>query len=379
MEPLTDAQRALVEAHMWLVKCIAGARSLGLPPSVERGDVEQAGYLGLMAAARRYEAGSAASFVTFARFRVNGAITDYLRGLDGASKEHRRRIKAEEAEEVVEVSLDSLRGAHSTGETPEEASMALEFSQQLRSLVEGLDGRDRTIIQQYYFQGSNMEQIADTLGVGTPRVSQLHTRILRRMAEAPSFVVRRQAFRFALTSGLLRRLGSAALGLVAAFLFTVSGVDAQTSVTPVSLVARGCAGPNVQIAVTVPLVAGTITVPVPVCAELGPGLTLNTTTSPPRIDITLPAVPYRAVVQKFAIPPIPDGINSASFNLTYVPHPASPILVSFASSRVGGNVVDSVMPAGGASPKVVQVSLPNYRPFTADDVLTIVYWTLDAP
>lgn len=235
---------------MWLVKCIAGARSLGLPPSVERSDVEQAGYLGLIAAARRYEAGSTASFVTFARFRVNGAITDYLRGLDGASKEHRRQIKVEEAEEVVEVSLDALRGAHSTSETPEEASMALEFSQQLRSLVEGLDGRDRTIIQQYYFRGSNMEQIAHELGVGTPRVSQLHTRILRRMAEAPGFVVRRQAFRFALTSGLLRRLGSAALGLVAAFLLTVSGLNAQTRVTTPSL--SGTPGANPRVWVVMP-------------------------------------------------------------------------------------------------------------------------------
>lgn len=247
MEALTDAQRALVEAHMWLVKCIAGARSLGLPRSVERDDVEQAGYLGLIAAARRYESGSAASFVTFARFRVNGAITDYLRGLDSVSKDYRQKIKADEAEEVVEVSLESARGAHSMAETPEEASMALEFSQQLRSLVEGLDGRDRTIIQQYYFRGTNMPEIAQALGIKTPRVSQLHTRIVRRMAEAPSFVVRREAFRFALTSGLLSRLGSAALGLVLAFVVGASSLAAQTRVTTPALAGTPGANPRVWV------------------------------------------------------------------------------------------------------------------------------------
>ena len=40
-------------------------------------------------------------------------------------------------------------------------------------------------------------------------------------------------------------------------------------------------------------------------------------------------------------------------------------------------VVELVLAAGGANPKQLQVTLPNYQPLTADDVLTVMYQTLE--
>lgn len=160
------------------------------------------------------------------------------------------------------------------------------------------------------------------------------------------------------------------LGLIA------SGLLAQT---PASLQSIGCRGNTIQIMVSVPLAAGAITVPVPVCAELGPGLVLNTAVTPPRLEaVAAPVVQPRAVVQKFAMPAaLPASSNTLSITLAFTPHSASPILAAFRSSRVGGDVVEFVMPGGGSAPKVLDVTVPSYRPFTADDGLTVTYWTLE--
>lgn len=165
------------------------------------------------------------------------------------------------------------------------------------------------------------------------------------------------------------------------FLFLILAGLASAQ-TPASVKSKGCKGSTVQISVTVPLVAGAISEPVPVCAELGPGLALNTSVSPPRLEATpaAPAALPRAVIQKFAMPTaLPGTTKDISVNLTYTPTASAAILVAFRSSRVGGNVVDFLTPGGGASPKLLQVTVPEYRPFTAEDLLTVMYWTTDAP
>lgn len=253
MEPLTDAQRALVEQHLHLVKMIAWDRWRHLPPSIEMDDIQQAGRLGLVLAAQRYDVNASASFETFARFRIHGAISDYLRELDTVSKDQRQKIKSGEERPVGEVCLDDLFETlepRSPVSTPEEACMALDFSEQLRSLVEGLGGRERIIVQQYYYQERKMRDIAVSIGCSEPRVSQLHKALLIKLASQAAFVERMAAFRFALTSGVMRRLGSVALAVLAA----VAIAPAQTRVTPPSL--AGTPGTTARVWVVLP--AGTL-------------------------------------------------------------------------------------------------------------------------
>lgn len=368
---LTAAQRALVEEHYWLVKCIAHSVMRRVPPSVELDDLAQAGHVGLCQAAQKYaEEGQNASFVTFARFRVNGAIADYLRGLDNVSRGLRHKITAGEANDFTEVDVAALpKELEARGETPEQAAMAVEFTEQLRSLVDGLSGRERTIIQQYYFHERTMSDIGHDLGCKEPRVSQMHKTILTKLRTNVAFVERQAAFRFALKSGILALLAIA-------FLPTL---PAQS---PVDLTPKGCSGNAVQIVATVPFTAGTTTIPVPICVALGPGLALNTSVTPPRLEATAPASPVvipRAVVQKFPIPANLPPDAKATFALTFTPASTSAIAVAFRSSRLGGDVVDFVTPGGGANPKAIEVTVPAYRPFTEQDVLTVLYWTLDQP
>jgi RNA polymerase sigma factor for flagellar operon FliA len=70
---------ALVLAHAPLVKRIAYHLLARLPASVQVDDLIQAGMIGLMEAARRYDDGQGASFETYAGIRIRGTILDELR------------------------------------------------------------------------------------------------------------------------------------------------------------------------------------------------------------------------------------------------------------------------------------------------------------
>jgi hypothetical protein len=48
----------------------------------------------------------------------------------------------------------------------------------------------------------------------------------------------------------------------------------------------------------------------------------------------------------------------------------------FRSSQVGCDVVYSV-PPGSSDAKTLEVTVPEYRPFVAQDVLTVFYWTFE--
>lgn len=368
MEPLTDAQRTLVEDNLWLVGCITKTIHARLPGSVERDDVEQAGRMGLIEAALKFDAQAYPNtlFQTYARWRINGAIRDYLRSLDMASKEQRKKIAEGETSEIVALRIEDMhREPRVPGPTPEELSIAAQITAQISTLIDSLGGRRRTIVREYYFREETMAQIGENFGVKEARISQVHKAAIEQLRQEPAFVAHEAVFRFAMNSGLL--------SLILAFCLLAAPGQAQTNG---DLTARGCRGNAVQVVLSVPLAAGAITVPVPVCATLGAGLTLNTSVNPPRLEVVQsPTVMPRAVIERFPLPPdLPATQTSVSFTLQSTPTGA--ILGGFRSSRVGGDVVDFLVAGPG---KTLVIKVPSYRPFTADDELAVLYWTNDAP
>ena len=69
----------LVRRHAPLVRRIAYHLMGRLPPSVDVGDLVQAGMIGLLEAARNFTTDRAASFETYAGIRIRGAMLDELR------------------------------------------------------------------------------------------------------------------------------------------------------------------------------------------------------------------------------------------------------------------------------------------------------------
>ena len=64
---------------MALVHHIVNRVAKGFPSFVERDDLVQAGMMGLVEAAQRFDATTGASFASFAGRRIEGAILDYVR------------------------------------------------------------------------------------------------------------------------------------------------------------------------------------------------------------------------------------------------------------------------------------------------------------
>jgi RNA polymerase sigma factor for flagellar operon FliA len=94
-------------------------RLAGAGIAVELDDLIQEGSLGLLAAARRFDAGRGVDFATFAYPRIRGSIEDWLRHLDPLSQQERRQVK--------EVGESRRRRGHELGREPNAHEIAVDF------------------------------------------------------------------------------------------------------------------------------------------------------------------------------------------------------------------------------------------------------------
>ncbi len=223
---LNDKEECLKE-YAPLVKRIAHHMMLKLPGSVEVDDLIQAGMMGLLDAAGRYDELRGAQFETYAAQRIRGAMLDELRGADWMPRSLRRdmrRIDAaisrlqqklgrapNEAEIAKELGVSLLeyqqmlqegRGAQLLyyedfhGEEDEDffdrfefdsASNPMEMLQDERfraaliHAIERLPERERQLMGMHYEQDMNLREIGEVFGVSESRVCQLHSQAVGRL------------------------------------------------------------------------------------------------------------------------------------------------------------------------------------------------------
>jgi RNA polymerase sigma factor FliA len=90
---LTAAEKALVVAHLPVVRKVA-IRIFRRVRWAHVNELESAGALGLMDAAKRFDPGRGKPFADYAEWRIKGAIIDYLRETDAISRDMRRWANA---------------------------------------------------------------------------------------------------------------------------------------------------------------------------------------------------------------------------------------------------------------------------------------------
>ncbi len=196
-----------------------------LPSHIEIDDLIQAGMVGLLEASLNFLHGRQASFETFARSRIRGAMLDTLRKLDWAPRSVRRKARAASA---AVVQLSSCAGA-----LPNDSAVAAQLgvsleayrhiiqdalSSQLLPLDESEDGessilnriahscfdpqksllddarreailvaiselpeRERLVVSLYYEQEMNLKQIGVVINVTESRVCQIHAQALHHL------------------------------------------------------------------------------------------------------------------------------------------------------------------------------------------------------
>jgi RNA polymerase sigma factor for flagellar operon FliA len=195
-EPMTGVRSMVfadvdVEEHLSLVRQIALRMHRKLPRNVLLEDVVAAGTVGLMDALRRFEGERGEQFEWYARVRIRGAILDELRNLDCLSRRHRAEVRQQAATGqtgggVVVIGFDDLPEQLRTPADNSQASPCdlVERSSENAALaraVETLPAREARIVSMHYFQGHAFKDIATTLNVSEPRVSQLHSRAVKML------------------------------------------------------------------------------------------------------------------------------------------------------------------------------------------------------
>ena len=143
-------------------------------PHIDREDLEGAAAMGLVEAGTRYDHDRKEDFWSYARKRVQGAVQDYLRksSLLSGTRGHY---------DEMPVIYHDYEPWHE--EDPEQTVQESELRSIIRSYLQFLTERERTIVEMMFYEGRSASEIADALGITPARVSQLKSSGIRKLQD----------------------------------------------------------------------------------------------------------------------------------------------------------------------------------------------------
>lgn len=213
---------AIIQAHLPLVRKIAWHTHARVSTAIDIEDLVQIGIIALIEAARHFEDRGQAAFSTYASLRIRGAMIDALRKhatLCRSALRRRRELAAarerlagrlgrapsdsELADEmgitpadvqaaisstqsIRQESIDEIYSDHSIWFAADEpdALAQLESAELRTALVEAigkLPEREARVLQLYFVEELNLEEIGHVLGVGAARICQIKKAALARV------------------------------------------------------------------------------------------------------------------------------------------------------------------------------------------------------
>lgn len=228
-----SSQEEIVDAYLPLVRLVAERIHRRLPPGIDVGSLIHSGIVGLLEALQRYDPQRGVAFQTYARYRIQGEIMEYLRSLDWVSRSVRawgRRVSAararltgrfgreaspEEMAKELGVPLDEYyrvdqKVSDATLLSLEDLSAASEdewrraqekfasnpfqdplvcvegkdLVEKLTSAIDMLPERERLIVSLYYHEELTLREIGEMLGLTEGRICQIHAQAVSRLRQA---------------------------------------------------------------------------------------------------------------------------------------------------------------------------------------------------
>jgi len=222
-----DAENTLVEGYLPLVRTVVGRVAITLPAHVCAEDLYSAGLVGLLQAVRSFSPGGGASFETFARFRIRGAVLDELRRLDwvprlihdkarkiqNAIGELEQRLDQPPTEAQVAAALaislgeyqdwlqevrpaafvcldaapraDGPDGATQHDSIPDDSqenpfdwAARSELKDLIAQRIRQLPAMQQKVLALYYFEDLRLREIAEAFGLTESRISQIHSQAI---------------------------------------------------------------------------------------------------------------------------------------------------------------------------------------------------------
>lgn len=211
------------------VKRIVQRIAVHLPQSVEIDDLLNVGVIGLIQAIERYDPARDNKFMTFAAFRIRGAVLSELRSRDYISRTNRKKVreleksylkleqkkggdvedheiikemginieqfhKIKQMSNVAIISLeemgyssdkkkDSLSEMFMNNQDDDALNMTgiKEVKSAIARTIEELPEKEKMVISLYYMDELTMKETGKVLGITESRVSQLHSKAITRL------------------------------------------------------------------------------------------------------------------------------------------------------------------------------------------------------
>ncbi len=220
----------LIIEYVGLVKVVAGRLGMYLGYTVEFDDLVGYGIFGLIDAVDKFDVSKGIKFETYATLRIRGSILDQIRKMDWIPRSLRQKqkqlensiseyeiangnkpddeqlanymgIKTDELKDMKNqtqiaslVSLDEY--IENTGSEsnpafeskvkyaqPEQIVERNELKKMLAQAIESLNDNEQKVIAFYYYEELTLKEISRVLDVSESRVSQIHTKALKKMKE----------------------------------------------------------------------------------------------------------------------------------------------------------------------------------------------------
>lgn len=211
---LGEAGSVLLEKYGPYVRSLAAQVRKQFNHQFEMDELVAWGQVGLLEAAERFDARVGANFLTFAHYRIKGAIYDGLRkmgvlkgsaaaserantyltnlsdrshGGGGSMDDDAREISSAVTglAMVFATSLENTEGLQvSDGAMPADERLELEqMRTRVRAAVEKLPEKERKLLQAYYFQNRTLEEAGAEIGQSKSWASRLHARAVERLKQ----------------------------------------------------------------------------------------------------------------------------------------------------------------------------------------------------
>jgi RNA polymerase sigma factor for flagellar operon FliA len=214
-------RNAVITQYTPYVRSIAGKIKKTLAKEIEFEDLVEYGMIGLLEAAERYDSAMGANFMTFAYYRIRGAIYDGLRGMGWMSRSEYARVRfeekanaymaqveeersaepaqAEEAEKdkvadlgnaianlaaIYITNLDGIEGLQVKDDNAVQADETLGAEQArvaVNRAVSKLSEQERQLLDMYYYREMSLQEVGEKLGLSKSWTSRLHARVIEKL------------------------------------------------------------------------------------------------------------------------------------------------------------------------------------------------------
>jgi RNA polymerase sigma factor for flagellar operon FliA len=227
-------RRLLAEQYMPYVHSIANKVKKGVAKEVPFEDLVEYGMIGLLEAADRFDPAQGVTFMTFAYYRIRGAIYDGLRGMGWMSRSDYARARFEERanqylgelaeheggrvpappghaadadgsaapasalEHVVHNLASAVHGLAAVYVTTMDGSqlalikdertpaaeekLALDQARTLvRDTIRKLSAQERQLLELYYYKDMSLQDVGEKLGLSKSWTSRLHARVIEKL------------------------------------------------------------------------------------------------------------------------------------------------------------------------------------------------------